>query len=262
MIPMKKALSVILCVVIVLSSCATPTQPLTAAELLDLGEKYLLELNYEQALVQFLRVIEIEPMNPRGYTGAAEAYVGLGQTDNAIAILEQGLNTVDDGSIKAMLDVQEIDAGQGETEVTPIPDVILDVQLTPEQFATLESIEAAILAMDYETAYRIAVTPGFRSLLAELSDGGNITYKDDETGLWRLRCTNNQNSPHLELGDAYSVCSIGVTLANGQVYWFDCFGSFEEYSSNFRIYDSSGETTRLTIFDGQTATHHDGEVER
>jgi Leucine-rich repeat (LRR) protein len=41
--------------------------------------------------VQFLAVIEIEPMNPRGYTGAAQAYVGLGLMDEAVAVLEQGL---------------------------------------------------------------------------------------------------------------------------------------------------------------------------
>ena len=50
----------------------------TLDELLSLGEKYLLELNYEQALVQFLKVIEIEPMNPRAIAGAVGSYVGRG----------------------------------------------------------------------------------------------------------------------------------------------------------------------------------------
>ncbi len=48
----------------------------TPSELLSLGEKYLSELDYEQALVQFLKVVEIEPMNERAYLGAAEAYIG------------------------------------------------------------------------------------------------------------------------------------------------------------------------------------------
>ena len=80
----------------ILVSCARrePERPLTAVELLELGEKYLLELNFEQALVQFLTVIEVEPMNPRGYTGAAEAHVGLGDVDSAISILRQGLNFI------------------------------------------------------------------------------------------------------------------------------------------------------------------------
>jgi tetratricopeptide (TPR) repeat protein len=72
--------------------------------LIDLGEKYLLELDYEKALVQFLRVIEIEPMNPRGYTGAAEAYVGLERFDEAIAILQQGIEYTGSDDIIEMLD--------------------------------------------------------------------------------------------------------------------------------------------------------------
>ena len=69
---------------------------LSVTELLDLGEKYLLEMNYEQAVVLFLKVREIEPNNPRGYTGAAEAYVGLGQMDKAIAVLRQGQEQLPD----------------------------------------------------------------------------------------------------------------------------------------------------------------------
>jgi tetratricopeptide (TPR) repeat protein len=104
---MKKFLLVLTAVVLLLLmfvSCSKPEQPLTAAELLNLGEKYLLELNYEQALVQFLKVIEIEPMNPRGYTGAAESYVGLGRMSEAVEILELGLVRTGDDGISRMLD--------------------------------------------------------------------------------------------------------------------------------------------------------------
>ena len=67
-------MTAILLIVTMFSACGRPEgSSLTAADYLDLGEKYLLEMNYEQALVQFLKAIEIEPMNPRGYTGAAEA---------------------------------------------------------------------------------------------------------------------------------------------------------------------------------------------
>ena len=77
----------------------------SAAELLSLGQRYLLDMNYEQALVMFTRVIEIDPRNERGYTGAAQAYMGLGQTDNAIAVLEQGLAMIpESGAIRHMLE--------------------------------------------------------------------------------------------------------------------------------------------------------------
>ena len=82
-----------------------PLEKMTATELLDLGEKYLLEMNYEQAIIVFNRLIEIEPMNPRGYTGLAEAYLGLGDVYKAIEVFQNGMNELpDDPNIKEMFD--------------------------------------------------------------------------------------------------------------------------------------------------------------
>jgi len=101
----KRTLFIIMALIMLISACAKPVVAPTAFELLDLGEKYLLELNYEQALVQFLAVIDVEPMKPRGYTGAAEAYFGLGDMDAAKIILEQGQAEIGgDESIQNMLD--------------------------------------------------------------------------------------------------------------------------------------------------------------
>jgi tetratricopeptide (TPR) repeat protein len=104
-----------------LTSCARSEKPLTAAELLDLGEKYLLELDYEQAIVQFTKLIEIEPKNARAYTGLAEAYTALGRTDEAIEILEQGLAQLpDNADILAMLEALR------PPEPAPEPETIAD----------------------------------------------------------------------------------------------------------------------------------------
>ena len=55
-----------------LASCSKPLEKLSAAELLDLGEKFLLEQDYKQAAVYFEKLIEIEPKSPRGYIGLAQ----------------------------------------------------------------------------------------------------------------------------------------------------------------------------------------------
>jgi predicted nucleic acid-binding protein len=93
---MKRTIRVFLCMLLIftmIASCAeNGLVPLTVTELLALGEEYLLDLDYEKALVQFLEIIEVEPMNPRGYTGAAEAYIGLRRPNDAIAVLNRGIS--------------------------------------------------------------------------------------------------------------------------------------------------------------------------
>ncbi len=107
-------------------------QETSITEYLNLGDKYLLDMNYEQALVQFLKVIEIEPMNERAYLGAAEAYIRLGRVDEAAAILERGLLTLPDSvAIKAML-----------AELSPEPEVEPLNEPEPEESRSPES-EAA-----------------------------------------------------------------------------------------------------------------------
>ena len=44
---------------------------------LDLGNKYLAEEQYEDAIVAFEAAISIEPKTPEAYKGLAEAYGGL-----------------------------------------------------------------------------------------------------------------------------------------------------------------------------------------
>ena len=57
--------------------------PLTVEELLDLGDKYLLEMEYEQAIAAYLRVIEIDPQNIPARLGLAQAYIALERYDEA-----------------------------------------------------------------------------------------------------------------------------------------------------------------------------------
>jgi hypothetical protein len=115
----------------VLAACSNAEKPLTAAELLSLGEKFLLDLDYEQAVVHFLRVIEIEPRNPRGYTGAAEAYIGLGEPQRAADILQQGLAAVDPEDA-ALIQERLDDVLLTLAELADIPPMIDEDEETPE----------------------------------------------------------------------------------------------------------------------------------
>ncbi len=121
---MKKLLSLFLALALILTtfaSCGEAETALTATELLDLGEKYLLDLDYEQAIVYFNQVIEVEPRNSRAYMGAAEAYVGLGDTESAINLLKTALGVFADDeevTIELLEMLIEIDPSTAEWYIT------------------------------------------------------------------------------------------------------------------------------------------------
>lgn len=59
-------------------------------EQLELGQKYLEELDYEEAIVAFSAVIRLEDKNLDAYRGLAEAYQKTGRYQEAADTLEQG----------------------------------------------------------------------------------------------------------------------------------------------------------------------------
>ena len=64
------------------------------AEQLELGNKYLTEANYEQAIVAFNKVIELDPKQVIAYEKLADSYLGLDKKEEAVDILCQGVSTV------------------------------------------------------------------------------------------------------------------------------------------------------------------------
>lgn len=71
---------------------------------LDLGQRYLEEMNYEQAVVEFDKAIEIDPMSIEAYMGKAEAYIGLGDLQSALETLQTGYDLIYEEKLKDKLD--------------------------------------------------------------------------------------------------------------------------------------------------------------
>ncbi len=67
----------------------------STSDMLQLADRYLKEMNYEQAIIEFQKILEIEPKNVDAYIGLAEAYVALEDNDRAIEVLERAQRNVD-----------------------------------------------------------------------------------------------------------------------------------------------------------------------
>lgn len=93
---------------------------------LDLGNRYLEEQNYEQAIVEFDKAIAIDPMSVEAYLGKADAYIGLGDLQSALDTLQTSYGLTGDERLKEELD--EIEAqlnqvSQPEEALLPVEEV-------------------------------------------------------------------------------------------------------------------------------------------
>ena len=93
------------------------SQNSSIADTLQLAERYLDEQNYEQAIIEFEKILEIDPRNIDAYIGLAKTYIEIGDTDKAIDLLEEAYDLTEDEQIKALLD--ELTEAATETEDTP-----------------------------------------------------------------------------------------------------------------------------------------------
>ena len=76
-------LLLVLAVFVLLTACSSKAA--TATDKIELGQKYLTELNYTEAVASFTEAIKLDPDNIQAYMGRAEAYMALGEYDKALA---------------------------------------------------------------------------------------------------------------------------------------------------------------------------------
>ncbi len=86
-----KSLSILIGIIMILTACAKSADQ-QAAQQLELGQRYLTEGKYEEAIVAFSKVIELDPNEIQAYTGIITAYMESGKSDEAEAMIEICLN--------------------------------------------------------------------------------------------------------------------------------------------------------------------------
>ena len=79
------------------------------SEQLDLGYKYLSEMDYEQAEVTFEHIISIDDKNYEAYLGLAEVYTAMDEPEMAEEIMEDAVDKCGYGEIQVK--VIEAEAG-------------------------------------------------------------------------------------------------------------------------------------------------------
>lgn len=76
-------------------------------EQLDLGTKYLEEMDYEQAQAAFQAALEIEPKNADAYLGIVEVYIRTNKFESALECAKEGYEVTGDERLREKIDMIE-----------------------------------------------------------------------------------------------------------------------------------------------------------
>ena len=94
---------VVIAVVIIGIIVYSNSAPVKLSKQLELGQKYLTEQDYEQAIVAYQVAIEIDPMASDAYLGLADAYIGQGEYEKATEVLQTGYDITADERLRDKL---------------------------------------------------------------------------------------------------------------------------------------------------------------
>lgn len=190
---------------------------------LNLGQKYLEEMSYEDAILVFDQAIAIDPKCAQAYLGKAQAQYALGLYEDAVATLREGIEQVDDSTeletfLRQILD--ELSATTVEEET-----VVVEEKEAKPLFLNYTSIMRSVDTQDPEIQLELLGEEEERNLVWESTNPECASVSD--TGL--VQC-------HSVMGEA-----VIVVTDNGQ-------------SDNCYIWISDnpneGETLRYEMEDG------------
>ena len=113
----------------------------------DLGQQYLLEENYEEAIVAFTAAIEIEPNQAGAYIGRGNAYVLSGETEEHLAQAladYQRVLELDEENAEAYLGIADVYIRQGDydTALEILNKGLKEIGENEEITAKIEEIES------------------------------------------------------------------------------------------------------------------------
>ena len=126
-----KLIAVLWLIALLFTACASKAT--RAMEKVELGQKYLTELNYTEAVASFTEAIGLDPENIPAYMGRAQAYVGLKQYDDAKADYTTAIEKTEEQPYT------QAEAYVGRAEVN---------ELTTSNEDALSDYEAASTALD------------------------------------------------------------------------------------------------------------------
>lgn len=123
---------------------------------LDLGKRYVSEMDYENAVIAYEEALKIDPYCLDAYLGLSDAYMALGQPDKAIEVLQQAKNMLPE-SVEVYAGLAQLYASQNQidlavsvleegikvTDSDQLREMLREYQQEPSEGSETESVSLA-----------------------------------------------------------------------------------------------------------------------
>ncbi len=242
-----------------------------AAEQLKLGNRYLEEMDYEQAVVAFTKTIEIDPSNVDAYLGASMAYAALENYQEALNILESGYETTEAPQIAERGQEVCLEAAEYYMDEEDYGEAKKYIEKGKE-YGTSEKLEEASGKLE-ETSEKLEETSQEEDMLplerewhlfSELESGDRIYYLSDSSPAYGKTVSANQLCQQavesscgyavVQRGDFYGLIDMDGNFLDG-FRFIDVEMVTSVYSVTYAEphMDSDGmESTELMVYDGNS----------
>ena len=212
-----------------------PTKTTDIGAMISTAQQYLTEQKYEQAIAEFQKIIEIDPKNADAYIGMAKAYIGIGDTDKAVEVLEDGYEQTNDDRILEML--EELKSGEetAETTVTTVETTETTTEVTETETTKDAEIERVRQqALDILSPYAPNKSKG----------EPNSTFYAYVNGIWGYNCFKCEYDENGDLKKEYFT-SIREGVLNGNITTINSNGTIYNMfkkldNGNFNVFEGNG----------------------
>lgn len=199
--------------------------------MLEAGSRYLAELKYEEAIIEFDKIIAIEPKNVKAYLLKAEALLALDEKKEALETLYEGYAITENKRILDMIkDIEEEEREEAEEE----PDGVISGYVTDTEGNPVRQVRviAKLISEGASVSYALNENNG--------TDSSSKVYNSETNGegYWTLEIKRGLYLIQFE--------------KNGYIYYSTYYESFPEKTEVFdtivlHINDNSEQTATATL---------------
>lgn len=185
------------------------------AEQLELGNRYLEEMNYEQAIVAFTKVIEIDARQVQAYIGGAEAYAAMASYEDAASLLESGTENIQAAALVEKMGEVCQSAAQYyiETEDYEKAEEFVNRGLAVESFEALEKLDQEVKSIPLLEEMKELLASEDYNAVEELANNQQYIDMADSLGESELYYYGEYNEAGERNGE-------GIAVYNGPIFYY------------------------------------------